>query len=119
MTPRQFAARAAQKIILPVAPRSFRLPFQYYLRLIDGRYEPELLHLGAICQNRNVAIDVGTGVGLYSYKLSHLFQRVFAFEINPDLILDLSDYNGANIEVICSGLSSITGEATLYIPLQR
>ena len=76
MTPLQFATRATQKIILPMAPRSFRLPFQYYLRLIEGRYEPELRHLDAICQNRNVAIDVGTGVGLYSYKLSHLFQRV-------------------------------------------
>jgi FkbM family methyltransferase len=119
MTPLQFATRAARKIILPIAPRSFRLPFQYYLALIEGGHEPELRHLDAICQNRNVAIDVGANLGLYSYKLSRLFQRVFAFEINPDLTLDLSDYNAPNIEVICSGLSSITGEATLYVPLQR
>ena len=79
MTPLQFATRAARKVILPMAPRSFRLPFQYYLMLIEGCHEPELRHLDAICQNRNVAIDVSANLGLYSYKLSHLFQRVFAF----------------------------------------
>jgi len=63
------------------------------------------------------AIDVGANSGMYSYKLSKQFKKVFAFEINDDLTEEITAYNPGNIEVIKQGLSSKVDRAVLYIPV--
>ncbi len=105
-----------RRYLLPLLPKKKRLPFTYWL-YCSGDCENELIYLQKICQQRNTAIDIGANVGLYSYRLSLLFKKVYSFEINIELTEDLEVYNPGNIEIINTGLSSSEGEATLYIPV--
>ncbi|HEY4282988.1 MAG TPA: FkbM family methyltransferase [Chthoniobacterales bacterium] len=101
----------------PVVPRRQRLRFLYWLTALDGSEEPELRMLPALISGREVAIDVGANVGFYALRMSGLFTRVYAFEINDDLTHDLAAANPGNIEIIHVGLSSEAGQAVLYIPI--
>ena len=114
---RDFACRVARKVIYPLLPQTARLPFNYWLHVVAGSVEPELRHIRSICKQRNVAIDVGANVGLYSYRLAQLFPKVYAFEINEGVAADLVSYHARNITVIHSGLSSVQRDLTLYIPI--
>ena len=117
MTLREFWWRAGRKLIYPVLPRRSRLPFTYSLNLLGGFIEPELRSLETFCPKRDVAIDVGANIGLFSYRLGRLFRKVYAFEINDDLLADLRAYNPGNIEIVATGLSSSESETTFYIPV--
>ena len=119
MTLREFCWRAGRKVIYPVVPRKSRLPATYWLDLFGGFIEPELRCLEKFCQKRDVAIDVGGHIGLFSYRLSKLFRKVYAFEINDELLDDLRAYNPGNIEIVATGLSSSERETTLYIPVEN
>lgn len=114
---RDFACRVARKVIYPLLPQTGRLPFNYWLHVAAGSVEPELRHIQSICKQRNVAIDVGANIGLYSYRLAQIFQKVYAFEINKGVAADLVSYHARNITVIHSGLSSEQRDLTLYIPI--
>jgi FkbM family methyltransferase len=119
MTLREFWWRAGRKLIYPVVPRRSRLPVTYWLNLVGGFIEPELRHLEAFCPRRDVAVDVGVHIGLFSYRLARMFRKVYAFEINDELLADLRAYNPGNIEIVGTGLSSSEGEATFYIPVEK
>ena len=119
MTIRRFGWSAARRLIYPLLPRSARLPFTYWINLLGGFIEPELQHLEALCPAGRVAIDVGANIGLFSYRLARLSRKVYAFEINDELLTDLVAYNPGNIEIVTTGLSSSEGEATLYIPVSN
>ena len=105
--------RALLKFALPLLPPARRLPFK--LKLSD--IEDELLYLDKIVREREVALDIGTNIGLFSCKMSQIFKKVYSFEINEDITGDLKAFNPGNIEIINKGLSSKAGEATLYIPV--
>lgn len=64
-----------------------------------------------------VAIDAGANVGLYSYGLSRICQRVHSFEINPAHCRMLRDFAAPNVEIHGVGLSNAPGEKTLYTPV--
>jgi FkbM family methyltransferase len=113
---KRLAFRVARKASPLLMPRRRKLPFDYWLHMLEGSLPNELRYLDRIVQGGDVAIDVGANQGLYSYNLSKRFSKVYAFEINADLTKDLEVYNPGNIEVINKGLSSREGEAVLYIP---
>jgi FkbM family methyltransferase len=119
MTIRDFAIKAARKLIYPALPRTARLPFSYRMCSLAGTIEPELQHMPALCKARGAAIDVGANVGLYSYRMAPIFSKVYAFEINEAVAADLAAYDSKNIEIIHSGLSSEERDATLYIPVSK
>jgi FkbM family methyltransferase len=103
--------------VLPVLPRRQRLPFRYWLHARGGSCECELRYLDSYLAQGKVALDIGANEGLYAYRLSQLFLKVYAFEVNDTLTGDLAAYNPGNITIIHQGLSSRAGSATLYVPV--
>ncbi|MGH7887935.1 MAG: FkbM family methyltransferase [Candidatus Binatia bacterium] len=110
-------ARAVRKSLPSLMPARWRLPLEYYLYRSSAHCEPELKWLESICPRREVAIDIGANIGVYSYKMAQLFPQVYAFEINPDLIGPLEAYGSKRISVIAKGLSAHAASATLHIPV--
>jgi len=95
------------------------LPFMCWLKGIDGSCEAEVLHLSELSRSSGTAVDVGANMGWYTYPMSRLFERVYAFEINDDLTGWIRDYNPGNIEIIHCGLSSTVGTARFYVPVMN
>jgi FkbM family methyltransferase len=110
---------AARRLAPALLPGRCQLPFRYWLHRLEGSCEPELVHLHRLCRRRDVAVDAGANEGLFSYRLSKLFRKVYAFEVNDDLTRGLMLYNPGNIEIIHEGLSSRQQSATLYIPVRE
>ena len=73
--------------------------------------------LPRLVSKTDVALDIGGNAGFYAFRMSTIFSKVYAFEINDELTGDLRKYNPGNITVMPVGLSSKAGEATLYIPV--
>ena len=112
-----FVSRALGKIVYPFLPARFRLGFRYWLAAVDGLHEPELRMLARLVSKTDVAIDVGANCGFYAFRMSKIFSKVYAFEINDELTGDLLKYDPGNITVMNVGLSSEAGQATLHIPM--
>ena len=119
----RFATRlrsaASRRLVRPFLPASWRLPYSYWESILVGSCEPELRHLPSFCRPGEAAIDVGANCGFYTYALSKLFKKVYAFEVNKDVTTDLVNYRGNNIEIVHCGLSSRRAETTLYVPVAR
>jgi FkbM family methyltransferase len=94
------------------------LPFEYWLSRVRGSIEPELRYLHLFCPHQGCAVDVGAHRGHYAYRLSQLARSVVAFEINPELLVDLEAYNPGNLRIVPVGLSSTTAELPLFIPIR-
>ena len=92
------------------------------IRSIKNNYEKELKIIDRYSDTSKVAIDVGVYRGVYTYKLSSLFQKVICFEPNP-LIFEYLKKNLPkilkNIEIYNYALSDKTGNAILKIPNRR
>src|ERR1700719_916410 len=112
-----FVSRALGKIVYPFLPSRFRLGFRYWLAAVDGLHEPELRMLPRLVSKTDLAIDIGANCGFYAFRMSKIFSKVYAFEINDELTGDLLKYNSGNITVMNVGLSSQAGETSLYIPV--
>jgi hypothetical protein len=115
---RSLTSRVIRKAIFRLIPTKMKLPFYYWLHRLEGSYKNELKYLRQICKGGRIAIDVGANEGLFSYVMSKYFLKVYAFEVNDDLTKYLDAYNPGNLEVINQGLSSKSGNATLYIPVR-
>ncbi|MFW5760163.1 MAG: FkbM family methyltransferase [Cyclobacteriaceae bacterium] len=99
-------------------PDKLKLPFGYAISERLGKLEPELTYIDFICHDyEGTAIDIGANRGIWSYKLSHFFQNVIAYEINPHVSKSIIAYNKANIEVQNVGLSNRESTMTLYTPV--
>jgi FkbM family methyltransferase len=97
-------------------PAGFRLPFRCWLLQQTDQVEKEYLYLDEILPaKRRVSLDVGANHGVYAYKLSKTFEKVYAFEPNLSVTADLKDYL-RNIEVVESGVSISSCAATLFVP---
>ncbi|HLW36606.1 MAG TPA: FkbM family methyltransferase [Chthoniobacterales bacterium] len=114
---RSLVSRALGKIVYPFVPARSRLGFRYWLASIDGSLEPELRMLPRLVSKTDVALDIGANAGFYAFRMSKIFSKVYAFEINDDLTGDLRNVNPGKITVMPIGLSSKAGEATLHIPV--
>ncbi len=79
--------------------------------------EPEILHLADWCPAGGVAIDVGGNRGDYSLFLAQLASKVYCFEPNPSLSVELKRLlTGLPVEVQNIGLGDEEGEFDLNIP---
>jgi len=78
--------------------------------------EPDLRVLSDLIVPGTSAIDVGANYGVYSYYLSRLALRVYAYEPNPRLAARLKKAVSANVTVIEAGLSDHIGTAVLTVP---
>lgn len=112
-----FVCGVMRKGILPLTPSKMHLPFHYFIHGVEGALENEVRFLERVKHKPGNAIDIGANVGLYSYKMSKHFPKVYSFEINDEITQDLVSYNPGNIEILNTGLSSAEGKATLYTPV--
>ncbi len=81
-----------------------------------GNLERELRHLEAIVPRGGTAIDVGANVGLWTYRLSHYFDRVEAFEPIPRCYHHLRRAGLPGVKLHNVALSSQQGRGELKIP---
>ena len=89
------------------------------IRSINKSYEKELEIINEYSDKSKVAIDVGVYRGVYTYKLSGLFEKVICFEPNPLLYKYLKEYLTKildNIEIYNYALSDKTGSTFLKVP---
>jgi FkbM family methyltransferase len=114
---KKLAVRILKRGFSLLVPQKAKVPFRYCRSVLDGSIENELRYLHRITRGNGAAIDVGANIGMYSYKMSKLFSKVYAFEINGELTKELASYNPGNIEIVNIGLSSREGNAVLYIPI--
>jgi FkbM family methyltransferase len=117
-TPKKLAISALRRC-QGLVPLSRRLPFLMILAQAEGLFEPEVAHLGKLFPAGGVAVDVGANWGMYSYALSKIASKVYAFEINPALAADLESYGQSKIQVVNAGLSSASGNMVLHVPVSN
>jgi len=102
--------------ILRALPDRFLLPGTFYKYKIIGMFDEEILMLPKWIDKGGVAIDAGANMGLYSYALSKICDRVEAFEPNPKNQNIMRAYGALNINVHGAALSSVSGTGKLNIP---
>lgn len=100
-------------------PARMRLPFAVWVLHFEGALEPEVQCLDRLTEKKENAVDIGANIGIYSYRLSQLFRRVYSFEPDPEDTKDLRAYNPGNIELHHVGLSGEAGEAVLHVPVKN
>ena len=66
---------------------------------------------------RRSAVDVGANIGIYTFMLSRIARRVFAYEPNPEVFPFLRAAARSNVSVFNAGLSSQCGSAVLSVPV--
>jgi len=103
-------AATARRLLGPFVPTRKRLPFALWAHRLEGNCEPELEHLDEIVALTTTAVDVGAGIGLYSYALSMLFERVCAFDCDDKVTQLISQYNSGNIRLVHCLLSDVKRE---------
>lgn len=95
----------------------------YYQRKLASearKGEPEITILPELLLSRGkVAVDVGANRGIYSYLLSRHFDRVIAFEPNPELARFGRRMLPSNTEVVETALGAHPANAELRIPPGR
>ncbi|WP_309739449.1 FkbM family methyltransferase [Chamaesiphon sp. OTE_20_metabat_361] len=98
------------------------LPPSVTIRLIaDTNYksgEPELKLLDDLVDPQRNSIDIGANKGSYTYFLSKLSQKVFAYEPNPELAKFLTKaFAKSNVSIYPVAISDRAGVAQLSIPI--
>lgn len=112
-------AKIMRRLVMPIIPSYQRLSFEWMLRKISGTIEPELIELEKIGPNKGIAIDIGANEGIFSYRLSKLYNKVIAFEPNVSISGHLLEYaKKSNVEFHGIGLSDSSGVSILHIPIK-
>lgn len=117
MNMKNITSRCLRRGVLPLLPARCRLPFKLWLHLRHEKPEAELAYLDRLTTRQDVAIDAGANIGLYSLRMSRIFKKVYAFEINDEASRDLKDCDLPNVKIFDVGLSNRAGQAKLYIPV--
>jgi FkbM family methyltransferase len=99
-----------------IAPPNIPLPLLYRACEKLGTLERELRALSLIVPAGGTAVDIGANVGLWTYAMSRYFDRVEAFEPQPDLHNYLRKSKLKKVNVYPVALSSEKCEMTLNIP---
>jgi hypothetical protein len=92
---------------------SCQLDARYYYSRITRTLEAEIFIPNAVADRNGIAIDVGAGLGIWSYHLSKLFVQVEAFEPITDCCGVIRSTRRRNISVHNEGLSSAAGNMEL------
>jgi len=87
-----------------------------YERMIGGRGEVELGELPRIVRKGDLALDVGSNLGIYTYALHRLARQVVAFEPVPELARLVRRQNLPGVSVREIALSSNDGKDALSVP---
>ena len=87
-----------------------------YERMINGGHEVELSQLPRIVRKEDLAIDVGSNLGIYTYALSQLAKEVIAFEPIPLLAKFVRNQALPNVTVQEIALSGTNGDRELCVP---
>lgn len=108
-------------LLLRAAPRFLRryVMTKRYDREVAERGEAELLELRKFVRPGSVAIDIGCNLGSYTYEMSRLGARVYAFEPNPALANFVASLALPNVEVRQAAAAAENGIAELNIPLEH
>lgn len=94
--------------------------YQRKLRSEARKGEPEIRILPQLLRGcGGTAIDAGANRGIYSYLLSRFFERVIAFEPNPDLARFARSMLPENAEVIEAALGANRYSGALHIRAGR
>ena len=91
------------------------------IRAINNNYEKELNLIDRFSDKSKNAIDIGVYRGVYSLKLSQIFDHIHAFEPNPLLFPYLNTNLKKiikNISLYNLALSNQSGETELKLPLR-
>jgi FkbM family methyltransferase len=113
----RLCARVLRKALRRADLGSWRLPFEYYMHVLDGTREPELEHLGKICPRGGVAIDIGANHGYYTFEMARQFNCVYAFEANRQVSTPIRTSSLQNVHLVDKGLSNTDRDAVLHIPV--
>jgi FkbM family methyltransferase len=106
--------RLVSRIVSKVAPPALTLSL--FARKQLRRGEAELKLLPTLVDPKRPSVDAGANLGVYSYWLSRLSSKVFAFEPHPAMAQFLRRARLKNVEVHQVALSDAEGEATLHVP---
>jgi FkbM family methyltransferase len=100
-----------------ISPRFwFQCKFLRY-KFYNG--ERELWLMRDLLRDCELALDIGSSIGLYSRELSRHARKVVAFEANPRVAAFARSVAPRNVEVMNFALSSSAGEKVLHVPLNR
>ncbi len=104
---------------LKLLPKPLRrvVVLRRYRMEIEETGEAELPELRKFVANGDLALDIGSNLGVYAYELHRLSGRVMAFEPNPTLAAFIKSVAPVGLTVLQVALSSENGEAELAIPL--
>lgn len=110
--------RGAARLLDQVVPQRWQLPYTSAKLRLQGALDEEIGWLPRLLsEGGGVAVDVGANIGLYSYYLSRLCDRVEAFEPNRTCSKILESYGAHNINLHRVALSSAPGSLVLNIPV--
>ena len=88
-------------------------------RRADKKGEAELRLLPFLVDKNKYSIDIGANMGLYTYFLSKLSKKVYAFEPHKKLTKFLEKATKNNVTVMNCAVSNNEGEKAFYIPLAK
>ena len=102
-----------------VLPKKLYLKYSAYNKLqrVKKKKETELLLLPYLIDKNKDAIDAGANTGLYTYFLSKLAKKVYAFEPHTNLATFLDKATKYNVTVINKALSNTQSTLPFYIPV--
>lgn len=103
-----------EKIKHTLIPPNIYLWFRMRKEMKKG--EKEIHLLPNLVDRARHAIDVGANKGVYTYRLSQLCSKVYAYEANPKLLKILEKVSFKNVEIRGIALSNHSGFAELRIP---
>jgi FkbM family methyltransferase len=100
-------------------PKKLYLKYSAYNKLqrVKKKKETELLLLPYLIDKNKDAIDAGANTGLYTYFLSKLAKKVYAFEPHTNLATFLDKATKYNVTVINKALSNTQSTLPFYIPV--
>jgi FkbM family methyltransferase len=104
--------------IRAISPRAWLAARHAYL-ISAGHAEVLLRFLSVLVLDDRAVLDIGANRGIYTYRLSKLASKVYAFEPNPDLAADLRYLFGRRVEVFEVALSNSSGVTELRLPLRH
>jgi FkbM family methyltransferase len=100
-----------------LVPGSLYIRYRVWKERAHGEAEIALLPFLVDCTR--AAVDAGANKGVYTYALSRLCPRVYAFEPYPKMLRILRATARANVTVSSLALSDRTGSAVFRVPRHR
>lgn len=82
--------------------------------LVDGEFE--LKKLRELVKANSISVDVGGNIGIYTYHLQRISEKVVVFEPNPYYAKFIEKLMLPRVQVVNAALSSSSGDIELHVP---